>query len=63
MLDQGKYTTAQIDAGWTLDMWEDFLGWFETAPEAKDYQHLTWEKELEHAREIQGKEPKADIRL
>ena len=63
MLDIGKYSTAQIDAGWTLDMWEDFLSWFETAPEAKDYQHLTWEKELEHAREIQGKEPRADIRL
>ena len=38
MLDIGKYSTAQIDAGWTLDMWEDFLSWFETAPEAKDYQ-------------------------
>lgn len=62
-LEEKVYTTAQVDAGWTVPMWEDFLGWFNSSEEAKEYRHLTWDGELEEAKERQGKEPKADIRL
>ena len=45
------YTTAQIDTAWTLPMFEDFLNWFGTDPAAVPYRHLTWDKELEEAKE------------
>ena len=45
------YTTAQIDTQWTVAMYEDFLNWFATDPRAEEYRHLTWDKELEEARE------------
>ena len=32
-------------------MYEDFINWFNTDPRAEEYRHLTWEKELEEARE------------
>ena len=51
-LQNRKYTTAQIDARWTLPMMEDFLHWFETDPRAEEYRHLTWEEELEEARQM-----------
>ena len=31
-------------------MWEDFAEWFPTAPEAEEYRHLDFTKELEDAR-------------
>ena len=62
-LGEKRYSTAQIDAGWTVPMWEDFIDWFNTAPEALEYKHLTWDDELKEAKERQGKEPKAEIRL
>lgn len=57
------YTTAQIDAAWTVPMWDDFIQWFETYPEAAEYRHLTWEKELEEAREKAAKEGTPEVRL
>ena len=60
-LRDGTYTTAQIDTGWTLPMMEDFVNWFKTAPEAADFQHLTWEEELEEARKIS--ENNSEVRL
>ena len=49
-LKSGTYTTAQIDRPWTVPMMEDFLDWFGTDPRAEEYRHLTWEEELEAAR-------------
>lgn len=50
-LQSKTYTTAQIDTQWTVAMMEDFINWFNTDPRAEEYRHLTWEKELQEARE------------
>jgi len=50
-LESKTYTTAQIDTQWTVAMMEDFINWFNTDPRAEEYRHLTWEKELEEARQ------------
>lgn len=50
-LQSKTYTTAQIDTQWTVAMYEDFINWFNTDPRAEEYRHLTWEKELEEAKE------------
>lgn len=61
-LAEKRYTTAQIDAAWTLEIWEDFLRWFHAeAPE--EYRHLTWDAELEDARKRQAQSPSTHIRL
>lgn len=60
-LDEKKYTTAQIDSAWTLQMWQDFLNWFESDAKAKDYQHLDWEEELQKAKDVD--ENNAQVRL
>jgi len=62
-LKEGVYTTAQIDASWTVPLWEDFIGWFESSPEAAEYRHLTWERELEEARRLASDGPSDDVRL
>lgn len=62
-LQSKTYTTAQIDTQWTLPMMEDFLNWFETDPRAEEYRHLTWEKELEEAREAEKDNGPAKVRL
>lgn len=61
-LAEGKYTTAQIDTTWVLPIWEDFVEWFETAEETKDYRYLNWDKELEEARKMDSG-PTSDVRL
>jgi len=61
-LSEKRYTTSQIDARWTLEIWEDFSNWFDTsAPEG--YTHLNWDKELEQAREREGKVQPTEVRL
>jgi len=45
------YTTAQIDAPWTPAMWDDFLGWIDKAPEAREYLHLKWDEDVRAGRE------------
>ncbi|MFH5182583.1 RraA family protein [Paenibacillus sp. TAB 01] len=40
-LKEGVYSTAQIDASWNVALWQDFIQWFEAAPEAAEYRHLT----------------------
>ena len=58
------YTTAQIDRAWTVAMMEDFINWFKTDPRAQEYSYLTWDKELEEAREREKKEQNpADVAL
>lgn len=44
------YTTAQIDQAWTEAMMDDFIDWFNTAPEAKEYSYLDWTEEIENAK-------------
>lgn len=46
-LSEKKYTTAQIDAAWTPEMFEDFIGWFNSDEAAKEYSHLDWKAELD----------------
>ena len=48
-LDEKKYTTAQIDMKWTMEIMTDFLDWFEKFAPDK-YKHLTWKKELEEVK-------------
>ncbi|WP_331436776.1 hypothetical protein [Gordoniibacillus kamchatkensis] len=62
-LKEGVYTTAQIDASWTMPLWQDFLDWFGSAEEAAEYRHLTWEHELEEARKLAGSGPANDVRM
>ncbi|WP_058303267.1 RraA family protein [Gorillibacterium timonense] len=49
-LRSGTYTTAQIDSPWTVEIWSDFLAWFDQDEQATDYRHLGWEQELDEAR-------------
>lgn len=44
------YTSAQIDTMWAVDIWEDFVNWFKTDEKAKDYQHLSWDEDIEKAK-------------
>ena len=63
-LKSKTYTTAQIDTAWTVPMWEDFVNWFNTDPRAEEYHHLTWDKELEEAREKEkDKDSATQVRL
>ena len=62
-LKEGVYTTAQIDAPWTLPLWQDFLDWFHRSEEAANYRHLTWDEELEEARKLEGSGPSGEVRL
>ena len=55
-LKSGTYTTAQIDRMWTVAMMEDFLNWFGKDSRAADYQHLTWEEEMEESRKAENEE-------
>ncbi|MDA0840781.1 MAG: RraA family protein [Planctomycetota bacterium] len=58
----GIYSTAQIDGGWTVAIWDDFMDWFKNdAP--KEYHHLTWDDELAGARKQAEKGPSSDVRL
>lgn len=61
-LKEGVYTTAQIDASWPLNLWYDFLDWFNSAAEAQNYRHLTWNQELEEAKNLAGS-GSSDVRL
>jgi len=61
-LDEKRYITAQIDTQWSLPIWEDFIDWVKTSGPAV-YRHLTWEKELERARERADKGPSTDVRI
>ena len=51
-LDEKIYTTAQIDTAWTTAMFDDFINWFKTDPKAGEYQHLTWDSEIESAAKV-----------
>ena len=52
-VSEGVYTTAQIDSGWTDEIWQDFNHWRidHTPPE---YAHLDWSGEEEEMRKRQA---------
>jgi len=52
MLRTGTYTAGQIDASWSLPIWEHFLAWFASDPRAEKFQHLCWDEELTKARTV-----------
>ncbi|CAM4064070.1 RraA family protein [Paenibacillus alkaliterrae] len=62
-LKEGVYSTAQIDAGWKMPLWQDFLDWFKSDEEAAPYRHLTWDQELEEASKLEENGPSSDVRL
>jgi len=62
-LRDSVYSTAQIDAAWDVALWTDFLNWFENDAAAEEYRHLTWESELENARNTERNGPQSDVRL
>ncbi|MBS4219284.1 RraA family protein [Bacillus sp. FJAT-49711] len=62
-LKEGKYTGAQIDAGWPLSLWEDFLEWFKDSEQTQKYRHLTWDQELVEAQNRKDDRPASDVRL
>ena len=49
-LAAGVYTTADVDAGWPVAIWEDFLGWLQSDEEGAEYRELNWDEELAEAR-------------
>ena len=57
------YTTAQVDARWTYDMWQDFINWFNTDDKAEEYRHLTWDEELAEAEKYEKDANASDVRL
>jgi regulator of RNase E activity RraA len=62
-LNEGRYSTAQIDTAWTLAIWQDFVDWFDKSDSTADYRHLTWDDELAEARKLEGNGPSSDVRL
>jgi regulator of RNase E activity RraA len=62
-LRENRYTTAEIDAPWTIPIWSDFTDWFGTSPETAEYRHLTWDTEIEEARGREGSGPTSKVRL
>jgi len=62
-LRDSVYSTAQIDAGWDVALWTDFLNWFENDAAAEEYRHLNWDAELEEAQMRDRKGPQSDVRL
>lgn len=44
------YTPSQIDNAWNEAIMDDFMNWLATSDAAKNYRHLTWEKEMEEAK-------------
>lgn len=62
-LRSGKYTNAQIDRSWTTEIMMDFLEWIKTAPEGKPYLYLTWDNELEIAKEADKTQHIGEVRI
>ncbi|MFV0402322.1 MAG: RraA family protein [Oscillospiraceae bacterium] len=50
-LGSGTYSSAQIDTGWTPDIYADFVEWIAIDDRGTIYRHLTWEEELAEAEE------------
>lgn len=45
-LNEGRYTATEIDEfPWKMELFEDFMEWFDTDEKARAYSHLNWDKE------------------
>ena len=62
-LQSRKYTNAQIDRSWTTEIMTDFIDWIGKAPEAESYRYLTWENELEQAKEADKTQHIGEVRV
>ena len=51
-LKQGVYSATEIDANWTDEMWQDFMGWFKSNEIAANFQYLNWEEDIERSRKM-----------
>ncbi|MCL2539353.1 MAG: RraA family protein [Oscillospiraceae bacterium] len=60
-LKEGVYTSAQIDRGWTTEIFGDFIDWIKTSPDAVPFAHLSWESEREEAVEEDKRRNEAGI--
>lgn len=50
MLEQGKYSTAQVDSSvWSMEMMEDLLEFIQKDPRCEQYRDLDWSLELNAA--------------
>ena len=49
-LREGKYTATEIDNPWTESMWKDFMDWFKTSSETKEFQYLDFITDIENQR-------------
>jgi len=50
MIKQGKYTAAQMDSAWELEMWESFSEWLGESKNAEPYTHLNFYREIADCR-------------
>ena len=50
MIKLGKYTAAQMDSAWELEMWEGFNKWIGESESAESYRHLNFDKEIADSR-------------
>jgi regulator of RNase E activity RraA len=62
-LKEERYSTAQIDAAWPVELWNDFIGWLASSSDAVPYRHLRWEDELEEAARLVDRGPLNNVRL
>jgi hypothetical protein len=46
-LREAKYSATEIDGMWTDAMNADFISWFKSSPETKEYQYLDFEADIE----------------
>lgn len=47
---EGKYTAAQVDSAWEMEMWEDFIDWFGKDKEAAPYSYLDFTLDIDDAK-------------
>jgi len=62
-LDEKKYTTAEVDAPWTVPMWNDFISWFNLSEKTFSYRYLSFQTEIKDAKGKEGAVKKTEIRL
>lgn len=59
-LKEGKYTSAQIDTGWTYEIMNDFVNWIKTDERGAMFRHLEFSDELARAEEEDKKRLETD---
>lgn len=62
-LAEKVYSTAQIDMRWSLDMFEDFMGWLLLSPKAQAYSHLDWTEDREALKRWWAEHPNGETQI